>query len=143
FSHWRVSRSTTAGERFDSECAGISRSFAAQPLEAAANTHVSASTPRPDIGWGRVHGGCHACRLDSTPRSAPRPPVGTPVCGGYDKATSELGRSHQLRFFRSRRSRAGRRRGSSPLGKIWVFWTFWVPVLGNDSTKRIQPGALK
>ena len=34
-------------------------------------------------------------------------------------------------------------RGSSPRGKIWVFWTFWVPVVGRLSTKSTQPGALK
>ena len=95
-------------------------------------------------GSGRVHGGCHANTLDSTRSSGLASPAGTPVCDGLDKATSSLEPPHQARFFRSRRSSAvGRRRGSSPLGKIWVFWTFWVPVVGSVATKSTQPGALK
>ena len=50
----------------------------------------------------------------------------------------------QPRFLRSRRSKApGRRRGSSPRGKICVFCTFWVPVVGSVGRNSSQPGALK
>src|SRR5712691_3209279 len=84
------------------------------------------------------------CTLNACPpRSGAATESDSPTRPTTGAEKSVAGRD-QVRFLRARRSMApGRWRGSSPRGKIWAFCTFWVPVVGRRSTKRIQPGALK